>query len=472
MRKKSFKEYIKNGLMLSLCMVVLLTFDVSAKPLVTADVPGGTVDVTTAELTPASDVTTEKETASERVTTTENEMTTETTEVPVETPRLKTPKNVKVSEQEGLKAKLTWKKVSKATGYVIYRSLKKTKGYKKVGTATKTTFVDTKIKSGNVYYYKVAAVKKNKAELTSEKSEPVSLYIKPISPLVQSKYVKKSIKLTWKKVSGAKTYYVYKKNSKGKYKKIAETEKLYYTDKKVKEGTRYSYKVKAGYKKDGKTVIGNFSAVCKALALPLDPTKKMIALTFDDGPGRYTNELLDCLERNNAKATFFVVGCNVGSYKDVVKRADRMGCEIGNHSYSHAYMNKLTDAEIKGEIAKTDETIKKITGEVPALIRTPGGIIPASVNQTINKPIILWSIDTRDWETRNKTKTMEAVLNHVRDGDIVLMHDIYEPTKEAACALIVELQSRGYQLVTVSELAQYREISFEKSRVYHSLRKK
>lgn len=408
-----------------------------------------------------------EEAITEEVVTTE-----ETTEEKVVPVILKTPSQVKVKEQSGLKAKLTWKKVSKATEYVIYRSTKKTKGYKKIGTAKKTSFVDTKVSSGKAYYYRITAVKKHKPELTSEKSEAVAVYMKPLAPKVNYRYLKKKVKLSWKKINGAQKYYVYKKGGNGNYKKIGETTKLYYNDSEVKKGSKYYYKVRAVYVKDGKNIQSKTSTVCKALAMPLDPNKKMIALTFDDGPGRYTKDIVECLKKNNAKATFFVLGCNIDSYKSAVKSANRIGCEIANHSYSHSNMVRLSEKEIKEEISMTDKKIKKITGKNSKVIRTPGGSTNATVQNAVGKPIVLWSIDTRDWETRNKDKTIDAVIGKVRDGDIVLMHDIYEPTKDAACALIVELESQGYQLVTVSELAQYRDINMKKGSIYYSLRRK
>lgn len=294
---------------------------------------------------------------------------------------------------------------------------------------------------------------------------------KPAAPKVSGKYNKKGIKLTWKKVSGADTYYVYKKNNKGKYKKLSQTEKLYYLDKKVKKGQYYSYKVVAVSQQDGKTIKGKNSKICKILADTIDPNKKMVALTFDDGPGQYTKTIVNCLKKNDAKATFFVLGSRVSSYASVVKAADSIGCEIENHTNDHKNLVRLSDKEIKAQIRMTDQKIKKITGKTPALLRTPGGSISDRVKKSAGKPIILWSIDTRDWEHRNKDKTIKSVLNNVKDGDIVLMHDIHEPTKEAALYLIPELKRKGYQLVTVKELAKYRGNTLKKGSVYHSLRK-
>ena len=132
----------------------------------------------------------------------------------------------------------------------------------------------------------------------------------------------------------------------------------------------------------------------------------------------------------------------------------------------------MSEEEIKSQISKTDEKIKKATGKKATLMRTPGGSFNSEVKQSIEKPLILWSIDTRDWETRSCEKTVNAVMKDVKDGDIVLMHDIYGSTRDAACILIVKLRQEGYQLVTVSELAKYRGYTLKKGNIYYSLRRK
>ena len=311
----------------------------------------------------------------------------------------------------------------------------------------------------------------DKKEEAVQPDEETESLLPPDTPVIKGVYSDKGIKLTWKKVERAETYYIYKKNNKGKYVKIGQTKKLNYTDKTVDKRKTYVYKVKAVYKKDGKTITGKKSKGCKVWADTIDPNKKMVALTFDDGPGIYTKSIVNCLKKNDARATFFVLGSRVASHEAVVKEAYKIGCEIENHTYSHKNLVRLSEKEIKSQIQSTDQKIKAITGKNPALLRTPGGSISNTVKKAAGKPIILWSIDTRDWEHRNKNKTISSVLNNVKDGDIVLMHDIHEPTKEAALYLIPELKRRGYQLVTVEELAAYRGHTLKKGEVYHRLRK-
>lgn len=191
----------------------------------------------------------------------------------------------------------------------------------------------------------------------------------------------------------------------------------------------------------------------------VDPNKPMVALTFDDGPGPYTNRLLNCLQSNDAKATFFMVGSNVSSYKSVVKRMADMGCELGNHSYSHPKFTSLSVSSMKYQVNTTNQRIKDASGQMPTLFRLPygDGYNNSTVLGTLGVPSIYWSIDTRDWANiGNPQHTVNEVLNYVRSGDIVLMHDIHLSTVQAAETIIPALKKRGYQLVTVSQLAKYK----------------
>lgn len=186
----------------------------------------------------------------------------------------------------------------------------------------------------------------------------------------------------------------------------------------------------------------------------IHPGKPMIALTFDDGPGAYTDQLLSTLEEYNARATFFMLGNNVRKYPDVVKRMEEIGCELGNHTNSHANLTKIKEKEILSEINKTNQAITDILGHGTELVRPPYGAVNDAVKKNVKYPLIFWSVDTTDWERQNAKSIAEYVLKTVQDGDIVLMHDIHEYTVEAALMLIPELAERGYQFVTVSEMAE------------------
>ena len=203
------------------------------------------------------------------------------------------------------------------------------------------------------------------------------------------------------------------------------------------------------------------------------PNKKLsdgptIALTFDDGPATYTDQLLECLKDNQARATFFVLGSLVDRYPDTLRKMIAMECEIGNHSYSHANLTTLSDAAIKREIDDTNNKIKAITGHDTLLVRPPGGSYNGKVRSIINAPIIMWSLDTLDWRSKNTEVVIEKVLNNVKDGDIILMHDIHPTSLEAAKILIPALKSMGYNLVTVSELAAAKGQTLEPQQIYNS----
>lgn len=181
---------------------------------------------------------------------------------------------------------------------------------------------------------------------------------------------------------------------------------------------------------------------------------KAVALTYDDGPSKYTNQILDCLSAYGAKATFFVVGTNVNRYPEIVARADSLGMEIGNHTMTHPKLTSISQSAVASELNSNANAVEAAIGKRPTIIRPPYGSYNQSVLITANQPFILWSIDTLDWKTRNAQKTINAVLSEVSDGDIILMHDLYSATAEATEVIVPALIEMGFDLVTVSELAQ------------------
>jgi peptidoglycan/xylan/chitin deacetylase (PgdA/CDA1 family) len=192
-----------------------------------------------------------------------------------------------------------------------------------------------------------------------------------------------------------------------------------------------------------------------------------VALTFDDGPGEYTHAILDLLERYHVKATFFMIGMEVEKYADAVKREHDIGMEQGNHTWDHKTLTHLTPPDIAKEITSTNDVIRSITGQNPTVFRPPGGGTNATVQATSQgMPLILWNIDTVDWDTRDAQNTYNIVMNEVGDGDIILMHEIYDSSYDAACMIIPDLLRRGYQLVTVSELAKLKGVNLKAGGVY------
>lgn len=197
--------------------------------------------------------------------------------------------------------------------------------------------------------------------------------------------------------------------------------------------------------------------------------KGQIALTFDDGPSSFTSRLLDCLEANNAKATFFLVGEEASYFQEEVKRIAALGCELGNHTYSHADLTSLDAEGIVSEISRTDQLLTELTGQASTALRPPYGSINDQVSATVTTPMFLWSVDTRDWETLDAQKTIDSVLSEAKDGAIILMHDIYSETVDAAEVIIPKLIQQGYELVTVHELAASKGIDLQAGIAYTEL---
>ena len=201
-----------------------------------------------------------------------------------------------------------------------------------------------------------------------------------------------------------------------------------------------------------------------------NPSKPMVALTFDDGPRpASTGRILNVLEKYNARATFFVVGNFAVNNSRILNRMVSMGCQIGNHTYTHPNLKYLSAQGVLSEINRTAEVIKNAVGFYPTAIRPPYGSYGDTVRKVTEQPLILWSIDTLDWQHRNTNKIVDAILNNVRDGDIILMHDLYDTTAAAVEIVVPILVSRGYQLVTVEELAACHG-GMSAHRAYHSFR--
>lgn len=276
--------------------------------------------------------------------------------------------------------------------------------------------------------------------------------------------------ITWKSVKDATAYEVFRKDKGEPFKKIAQTEVCKLKD--VGAASDCEYKIRAIADEITKIVYSEYSSVAKYKADSLDPNKPMIALTFDDGPSIYTKEILKVLKKYHAHATFFIVGERVTStYVSTIKKAVKIGCEIGNHSYNHANLGTSSKSVIKSQLNKTDKRIKSVIGSKTTLVRPPYGSVGSNLRSIVEKPMILWSIDTLDWKTRNATSTIKTIMGSIEDGDIVLMHDLYSESKEAAVKVIPKLIKKGYQLVTVSELIKYKGIEVEDGTAYSSFKK-
>lgn len=205
----------------------------------------------------------------------------------------------------------------------------------------------------------------------------------------------------------------------------------------------------------------------------INAKKPMVALTFDDGPnGTATPKILNTLEKYGVVATFFDLGQNIANYPKVVKREEELGCEVASHTYSHKNLNTLSTKQIQNDLNKAIKAYENVLGHKPALVRPPYGNANATVKKAINYPLINWDIDTLDWKSRNASKILNEVHKYSDyDGRIILMHGIYDSTADAVAKLVPELINKGYQLVTVSEMAQYKGITLKPGKVYLNFRK-
>ena len=184
-----------------------------------------------------------------------------------------------------------------------------------------------------------------------------------------------------------------------------------------------------------------------------EDVKPRIALTFDDGPHPvYTPKLLDGLKERNVKATFFVVGKNIEGREDIIKRMDEEGHLIGNHTYDHVKITGLPEEEACAQITKTSELVKEITGKNTEFVRPPFGAWDKKLECGFEMFPVLWSIDPLDWTTKNVDAVVQKVLSRAEENSIILLHDYYDSSVEAALKIVDALLERGFEFVTVDEL--------------------
>lgn len=376
---------------------------------------------------------------------------------------------------EGLKAStagdtsvsLTWDKTKASKGYCVYAS-KDGKKYNLAATVSgkKNTSVKVeKLAQGTKYSFYVTAF--NAKERQGEKSAVVSAYTAPQTVTLSSVISNDKGVLTaeWSECPKASGYELqYAEGAKGDFSKAksvdasgkSTTAKIV---EKLKENTDYSVRVRA-YIKDGQTLVNGAWSAVKTVkisdTLVINKSKPMIALTFDDGPGYNdaSDRILDVLEKYNARATFFMVGKNAADHPNNVKRKIKLKCELGNHTYNHNHYGKNVTAN---DIKDASDAIYKACGQYPTAFRSPGGNTTDTIRNECKKEnmaLYYWSVDTEDWKSRNADKVYNAVMKNVKDGDIILMHEIYSSTADAVERMVPELIKKGYQLVTCEELIQ------------------
>lgn len=198
------------------------------------------------------------------------------------------------------------------------------------------------------------------------------------------------------------------------------------------------------------------------------PKEKAVALTFDDGPSRDNDgTILETLQANGAHATFFVLGNRARVDGDIMQMILDAGCEIASHSWDHPQLSKIKWKKAKSQIDRTDRIVAKLlNGYQISLLRPPYGSISKTMRKKVKKPMILWSLDTEDWKSRNAKKVFNRVKKEVKDGDIILMHDIHPETAEAVKKIVPWLSEQGYDMLTVTELMARKGKTMEGGKAY------
>lgn len=202
----------------------------------------------------------------------------------------------------------------------------------------------------------------------------------------------------------------------------------------------------------------------------IDSSKPMVALTFDDGPDpKRTQKIIDVLNKYHARASFFDIGYLMEKYPETLKAEVNSGADVGGHTYSHVNLNDLSKEEIQEEVSKLENVFQTITGKNLKYIRPTYGNANEMVRKTVKHPLINWCVDSLDWKTRDTDKILEEIYKTEDfDGKIIIMHVIYDATVSAVEKLVPDLIRKGYQLVTISEMAEAKGYTLENGKVYYS----
>lgn len=197
--------------------------------------------------------------------------------------------------------------------------------------------------------------------------------------------------------------------------------------------------------------------------------KKLVVLTFDDGPSNLTTpKLLDILSEKDVPATFFMLGNMARGNPDIVKRMEREGHTVASHTMYHQNLVRLPAEAVQADVNEAKTVIKSIVGHSPIYVRPPYGNINDNVRAAVNRPMILWSVDTEDWLSKNPESIIATAMSEVHDGAIILMHDIYPTSVDAVPALVDTMRSAGYEFATIKELTDIRGVELVPGEFYYN----
>ena len=377
-------------------------------------------------------------------------------------------------EQKGLNfQKLSWQMSQNVSGYKIYQKNAKSDDYTLIKTVENSSVTECKIENLDVesfYTFKISAYKSLLGYVSEGLlSEPLNTCTLPKGEDIESivEQSPKTLTVSWTRGINCDGYEI--DYSADKSFSDYETRKVNSINTKVckldglKVGETYYVRLRSFINFEDETVYSEYSdiysATVKNTVTPenLDPSKPVIALTFDDGPdfNGSSKKILDVLEQYGVPATFFTVGQNAEKNPENIKRKVALGCEIGNHTYSHTQYGSKVKAS---EILKCSNVIEKITGSRPTVFRSTGGLTTSLIKSTCKKQgmsLYYWTIDTEDWKSSDAKKIYKAAMQ-AKDGDIILMHDIYPSTAKAVKKIVPKLLKKGYQFLTVSELVKYK----------------
>ena len=203
---------------------------------------------------------------------------------------------------------------------------------------------------------------------------------------------------------------------------------------------------------------------------PAQLERPVVALTFDDGPRRSTTgELLDGLAQRGVHATFFLVGEMLEGNGDLVERMAAEGHQIGVHTYDHVWLTELSAVDFEKQVGRTRRLLTEMVGEGSYWLRPPYGGVDRGVEKRAGSPVILWSVDPEDWDDKNVTRIVEHIVSNVRDGDIILLHDLFPSSGQAALSIVDTLLERGFCFVTVEQLMEARGVTPEAGARYRKI---